>query len=154
MTCMELPRDLELALLRHMDIDARRALGVYSKLRVPERLLEDLRRCLQQPQCDAYVAWVEMHPRIEYDASSTYTCTIYRYFGQDNVNACVAGFLSVFGRYACYMDDDLPAQMKHPLQFEYVSHFNGCAQQETRIENLLPPLQLSTLNVFYQRRYL
>lgn len=37
---MELPRDVELILLSKMDIDTRRALGVYSRLDVPLALKE------------------------------------------------------------------------------------------------------------------
>ena len=35
---VELPRDIELALARKFDIDTRRALGIYSKLRIPAEL--------------------------------------------------------------------------------------------------------------------
>jgi hypothetical protein len=43
---MNLPRDLELAVIRRMDIDTRRALGIYARLRVPSDIQNKLSACL------------------------------------------------------------------------------------------------------------
>ena len=44
-----LPRDVQLKILGHADIDARRALGIYTKLRVPPRVRSLIARCLRPP---------------------------------------------------------------------------------------------------------
>jgi hypothetical protein len=42
----DVPRDVQLKILRHLDIDSRRAIGVYCKLQIPEVLRAQLTRCL------------------------------------------------------------------------------------------------------------
>lgn len=42
-----LPRDVVLVIIRYMDIDSRRAMGVYTKLHVPTELQDRLGQCVQ-----------------------------------------------------------------------------------------------------------
>jgi hypothetical protein len=44
-----LPRELQVKILSHLDIDGRRALGIYGKLSVPDHLQVLLKQCLPNP---------------------------------------------------------------------------------------------------------
>jgi hypothetical protein len=44
-----LPRDMQLLILQKTDIDARRALGIFFKLRVPDTLKHSLEKVIQPP---------------------------------------------------------------------------------------------------------
>jgi len=41
---MEFPRDVELQVIKKLDIDTRRSLNVYTKLKIPEAIREELQR--------------------------------------------------------------------------------------------------------------
>jgi hypothetical protein len=43
---MELPRDVKLSIVRKMDIDTRRCIGIFSKLKVPSNLRKHLEKVL------------------------------------------------------------------------------------------------------------
>lgn len=45
----ELPRDVELKITSYMDIDTRRVLGIYSKLRIPDEIKSKLEAVIPHP---------------------------------------------------------------------------------------------------------
>ncbi len=45
----ELPRDVVLKIISYLDIDTRRSLGIYSKLRIPDRIKSKLETVIPHP---------------------------------------------------------------------------------------------------------
>jgi hypothetical protein len=55
---MDLPRDIELAIISKLDIDSRRALGIYTRLKVPANIVNALAQCIPPPNkfiCSQYI---------------------------------------------------------------------------------------------------
>lgn len=54
---MELPNDIQLKIISKLDIDTRRALGIYSKLQIPKHIKDKLEKTIPSPHqfiCSSY----------------------------------------------------------------------------------------------------
>lgn len=71
-----LPRDIELKLISLMDIDSRRALGIYSKLNVPKGLQDKIKSSLQKLNVSKTFASVKLGVRRIY-SERVHTDNIY-----------------------------------------------------------------------------
>lgn len=72
-----LPRDVELKLISLMNIDSRRALGIYTKLRVPLSLQEALSCCLNRATYAQGYACVRLGPHRLFDFEGSHVDTMY-----------------------------------------------------------------------------
>jgi hypothetical protein len=72
-----LPRDVELKLISLMDIDARRALGIYSKMKVPQGLHDEITNSLMKLNISKDYAFVRLGEERPVNIEATYSESMY-----------------------------------------------------------------------------
>lgn len=97
-----MPRELQMRIIKHMDIDSRRALGIYTKLSIPSDLIRKLNAIPKIQNTENYaIAYLGDMYRLyhqlqvisldDYDHYSYYVCHVIRstqcviYYGEDGL---------------------------------------------------------------------
>lgn len=73
----DIPRDIQLKLVSLMDIDTRRALGIYTKLKVPLALQQDISQCFEKKTFFNGYACVRLGPPRLFDFEGSYVDSMY-----------------------------------------------------------------------------
>lgn len=72
-----LPRDIEIKIASFMDIDTRRALGIYTSLKIPHTFQALLSQCLHKRTFKDGYACVRLGPQRPFDSEAHYVDSMY-----------------------------------------------------------------------------
>jgi hypothetical protein len=76
-TMRDIPRDIELKLVSLMNIDTRRALGIYTKLKVPLSIQTMVSQCFHKKTYSHGYACVRLGPQRLFDFEASYVDSMY-----------------------------------------------------------------------------